>query len=133
MLNLKQKKFGHLTGLNPTEKRSPKGEILWQFLCICGRLHNAVGSKVKAMQIISCGCTNKNYKQGKCNTATYRAWAEMRNRCLNKNKIRHLKEIAEMENISYVCLYKRLRRGYSITDAIQGNLMRKPQKLRSGF
>lgn len=52
-------KYGRLTVLCPTDKRTPSGGILWKFQCDCGKITKHVGFRVANGTIVSCGCSRK--------------------------------------------------------------------------
>ena len=51
--------------LEPTEKRTTTGGIIWKCLCKCGKISYHEGSRVKKNIITSCGCgrRSKNSKE----------------------------------------------------------------------
>lgn len=59
ILDLKNKKFNHLLGLEPTDKRYAGGIVIWKFQCDCGNICYKPGSWVKNGKIVSCGCAHK--------------------------------------------------------------------------
>lgn len=85
--NLKGKTFGKLTVLRESKERR-KNAILWECLCLCGRFTKAMGSNLRSGKTKSCGyhCAFK-YKHGdsRPQTRLYRAWADMKKRCVNPN------------------------------------------------
>lgn len=91
-LDLVGQQFGYLEVVDrlPAAQRSR-----WLCVCVCGALHEAVGTDLKRGHIRSCGCmTNeligrRNTKHGKSHTRAYRAWAAMLNRCKDVRKSRY--------------------------------------------
>lgn len=61
-IDISNKKFGLLTAIEPTEKRSSNGSVIWKCLCDCG---NSEYVEVPAHQLIrghtlSCGCRHQS-------------------------------------------------------------------------
>ena len=48
--------FGYLTVIKITEKRSPKGYVIFECKCKCGNMKLVEGSPLKAGNVRSCGC-----------------------------------------------------------------------------
>jgi len=95
MLDLKDKKFNRLTGIEPTNKRKDN-KIVWRFKCDCGNEFETVGREVKNGHTKSCGCLNieRITEMGKANkihghssngiiSPTYMVWDSMKQRCEN--------------------------------------------------
>lgn len=88
--NLTGQKFGRLTVINK-ESRSKKREIIWQCLCDCGNLKNAIGYRLTKGYVQSCGCLRKdrareaNITHNKCYSRIYSIWKNMLSRCNNSN------------------------------------------------
>lgn len=59
-INIENKKFGKLTVISETKKRSSNGGIVWKFKCDCGKITYHVGNRVSKGQIVSCGCSRKS-------------------------------------------------------------------------
>lgn len=60
-LNLKGEKYGLLTPIQPTEKRSPQGSIIWKCLCDCGNItYVSVDALRGTHPIRSCGCAKQS-------------------------------------------------------------------------
>lgn len=53
--NLSGKKFGHLTALEPTERRSG-GSIVWKCQCDCGNITYVIAGNLTSGHTKSCGC-----------------------------------------------------------------------------
>lgn len=53
---IKNKKFGNLTALEPTNKRDSGGHILWKCLCDCGTECLVSSNSLLTSNTISCGC-----------------------------------------------------------------------------
>lgn len=56
VLDLTGEKYGSLTALSKTEKRSKRGTLIWLCKCDCGREKEVDGSALKRGEIKSCGC-----------------------------------------------------------------------------
>lgn len=91
-LNLKGKKLGHWTIIAYAHYNIG---TYWWCECDCGEYGIVRGSSMKLGTSVSCGCVNReitrinnrihghNTTQGQ--TPTYRAWGNMKSRCLNPN------------------------------------------------
>lgn len=60
MRDLKDKRFGKLIGIKPTNKRASTGGIIWSFSCDCGSISEHEASRVFNGNIKSCGCSRKS-------------------------------------------------------------------------
>ena len=80
-------RFGRLTAIVFVERKS--SVQYWMFECDCGKKKIASVNNVKMGNTKSCGCLyneEKNaIKHGMEGTRTYKSWAMMKCRCLNKN------------------------------------------------
>ncbi|MFU1595750.1 hypothetical protein [Streptococcus dysgalactiae] len=54
--DLTGRRFERLTVLGDVGNRTPKGNILWQCLCDCGKITFVRGDHLKNGKIKSCGC-----------------------------------------------------------------------------
>lgn len=87
MNDLKGKKFGKLTALYNSNKRTSAGGMIWVCLCMCGCLIEVRGSHLETGNTKSCGCLRRErepaYKHGEANPQTrlYHIWAHMKKRC----------------------------------------------------
>lgn len=96
-LDITGQRFGKLVAIKPTDKRNSVGNIIWQFQCDCGNLHEANTGSVKHSKTKSCGCTmveycksgKMHYKHGMEGTTEYNIWLGIKQRCLNKNHSRY--------------------------------------------
>lgn len=52
-------RFGRLTAIKPTPRRSQSKNVIWKFLCDCGNIHYASVSNVISGSVKSCGCAKK--------------------------------------------------------------------------
>lgn len=91
VLDVTGNKFGRLTVIGRSERKSPAG-ALWRCVCECGGETVTTSLKLRSGHTTSCGCrkveacSRMNRKHGMANrTPTYRSWKEMRQRCLNPN------------------------------------------------
>lgn len=84
-IDLTGRRFHRLTGLYKIDGKT------WRFLCDCGKECNGDVSRVFLDRKKSCGCLRADWprvakaKHRKCASDEYRAWAGLKNRCLNKN------------------------------------------------
>ena len=89
-------KFGSLTALKPTHKDN-SNNVFWDFLCDCGKTHNARGNTVKYQskkgitKVPSCGCvelagkTKHGFRTVKNTHPAYQAYRRMMSCCYDKN------------------------------------------------
>lgn len=81
--------FGRLTVL-AFAGRGSGGRDLWLCRCECGKQVTVRGNNLEA-STKSCGCLSveqivaRHKTHGMTNTATFRIWSAMRNRCANRN------------------------------------------------
>lgn len=59
--DLTNQKFGKLTAIKPTDKRGPKGEVVWLCKCDCGKNTEVISSALISKKILSCGCLNQSH------------------------------------------------------------------------
>lgn len=57
--DLKDRRFGRLTVIEPTEKRSASGSVIWRCQCDCGRETLQPASVLCLGGVTSCGCKRK--------------------------------------------------------------------------
>lgn len=81
------KKYGKLTVIKDTGKRNKHKGIIYLCKCDCGKETEAVGSYMRRGDKKSCGCLKAGAKKvhGASKTKLYRIWADMLQRCKNKN------------------------------------------------
>ena len=90
LIDLTGKRFGRLVVLEMCEERAKGGDVRWLCQCDCGNTTIAVGYSLKN-DTKSCGCYSRdiliyrNISHGMTGSREYRAWANMKTRCLNKN------------------------------------------------
>jgi hypothetical protein len=89
LVDLTGQKFGLLTVLHRSEKKSSAGAI-WDCVCECGGTASANTLKLRTGHTTSCGCHRRkvlsNLTHGMSKSGgTYKSWKEMRNRCNNPN------------------------------------------------
>lgn len=61
--DITNQKFGRLTALYPTEKRSSSGSVVWHFRCDCGKELDVAYNDVVYANQKSCGCQKKEHDQ----------------------------------------------------------------------
>ena len=91
MKDLTGQKFGRLTVIEKTTKRSPHGEIIWKCRCKCGNITEVRGSNLLGGHTKSCGCLYKetrekhgDAKKGE-RARLYNIWIMIKDRCYNPN------------------------------------------------
>lgn len=57
--DLRGKRFGRLTAIEPTEKRSTNGGVIWRCKCDCGKETFQIASVLCNGSVTSCGCKLK--------------------------------------------------------------------------
>jgi len=93
-------KFGRLTVLEDSGKRTPHGRIIWLCLCCCAdaNLKEAHTKSLKSGDTKSCGCLNrermiefgqKRRIHGDSETRLYRTYFNMKDRCYRKKSKRY--------------------------------------------
>ena len=94
--DIKGKKFGYLTAIEPTAKRN-RGNVVWRCQCDCGNIFETTAAALLRGTTISCGHyrrnkaseTAKNKKRkthGLSNTKIYFVWQEIKQRCNNQKR-----------------------------------------------
>jgi hypothetical protein len=89
MIDIAAQRFGRLIAVEPTERRTPQGNVIWLCQCDCGNIHYvSKGSLVQGVTgVRSCGClyadTHRNDPNAQSKTPEYQAWVKMRFRCRN--------------------------------------------------
>ena len=94
MNDLKGKKFGRLTVLYDSNKRSSEGQVIWTCVCICGCFVEVKAGNLKTHHTESCGCLKRErppaYKHGEARnnlqTRLHRIWSGIRGRCNSPNQ-----------------------------------------------
>lgn len=61
-LDLTGNKYGRLTVLGDTGKRTKNGKVLWHCLCECGNVTHVRADHLKNGSVVSCGCLNNEKK-----------------------------------------------------------------------
>lgn len=90
-LRLEGQKFGQLTAIRPTYRRTQR-MIKWECLCDCGNTTYVVGSKLKNGHTKSCGCRAlraTNHRHGLSGTNIYSLWGGMMARCRDPSQGRY--------------------------------------------
>ena len=60
--NIKGKRFGNLTVLEPTNRRDKNnGSVVWRCVCDCGNLKEATEADLKRGAVRSCGCLARKF------------------------------------------------------------------------
>lgn len=92
-------RFGKLTAMRPTDKRSKIGSVIWECKCDCGKTFLTASSKLTGGIVTNCGCgrvrrskktsggTMERSNSGNVSTGSRlgRVWGMMLTRCENKN------------------------------------------------
>jgi hypothetical protein len=93
--------FGRLTVIKRVPAPKNDTGYWWLCRCVCGTIHRAAGFLLRKGSTRSCGCLRREVaaavqrkrmtrhghtKHNQKPTGEYRAWVEMRQRCLNTNK-----------------------------------------------
>jgi hypothetical protein len=90
LIELSGKVFGLLRVVDKSE--TPSRRPRWKCVCVCGNTHVAEGSELRRGRVRSCGCATNlligvaNTKHGMSRSRAYKAWAAMKNRCLDVNR-----------------------------------------------
>jgi len=89
-INLAGQRFERLTVISRAEN-DKAGQVRWNCECDCGNKTTVRGYSLLNGYTKSCGCLNKErsrsaqFVHGMKGTPTYKSWADMKSRCLNKN------------------------------------------------
>lgn len=60
--NIKDRRFGNLTALEPTDKRDKSnGSVIWRCVCDCGNYKEVAEAELKRGATRSCGCLARNF------------------------------------------------------------------------
>ncbi len=63
-IDLAGQRFGRLVALEPTEKRSAGGSVVWRCRCDCGKVAEVDTHHLRSGNTKSCGCLKKDrFKQ----------------------------------------------------------------------
>lgn len=99
--NLEGKKFGRLTVISLSDRRTSGGNAIWLCKCDCGSETFVSSSRLKNGSTRSCGCLAKEVTSERMKVNSYRAthhgsterlyriWRAIINRCYNKNDTRY--------------------------------------------
>lgn len=97
IVNMVGMRFGRLVVLERGEP--PHGvrrrSVYWKALCDCGNRFVSAGDALRIGATVSCGCFRRDNvseyatTHGMTKTPEYRAWAQMRQRCLNPSDARY--------------------------------------------
>ncbi len=61
--DITNRQFGRLTALYPTEKRDPRGSVVWHCRCACGQELDVPYNWLMYDNIVSCGCQKREHDQ----------------------------------------------------------------------
>lgn len=87
--------FERLTIICKSGKRDKHNHAYWICECLCGNQIEVIGMAILSGNTKSCGCLNiesvikRNTTHGESKTPEYKAWHNMRERCLNPNSINY--------------------------------------------
>lgn len=90
LVDLTGLRFGKLTVIRATPKRSSSGDVYWECQCDCGNIDIVNGRSLRSSQQKSCGCLHEQYLHTQHNRKThggsrrdrlYRVWRGMIDRC----------------------------------------------------
>src|SRR5215207_4952752 len=86
LIDLTGKTYGKLTVLKYNGHNFHRA-IMWLCQCSCGNIKSVIGSELKRGRVRSCGCLFRynNLTHGRSYTYEYQCWADMLQRCNNKN------------------------------------------------
>ena len=113
--NLQGQRFGRLTVIKPTEKRTLTGSVIWKCVCDCGNEVEVSSDSLKRGNTISCGCRKQEIKDTLHNELTFVdgtciEWLSSRkNRCDNTSGFRG---IYKVKNKWRVCIGFKGKRYY---------------------
>src|SRR5260221_113757 len=86
--NLIGQRFGKLTAIKKSQKKTKGASTYWECLCDCGKIVEIYQSSLRYGKSKSCGCqrltANTKRRQPFRNSREYRVWIDMRQRCNNK-------------------------------------------------
>lgn len=130
MVDITGMKFGKLTALEPSGKRTKDGQIVWKCLCDCGNITYVDAHSLRKGNTKTCGCSKRTerpwrrkYNDIGIGTRLYRIWSNMKTRCTNSHDAykysryggRGIKVCAEWANSFSVFKEWALANGYSDT------------------
>jgi hypothetical protein len=78
-------KFGMLTVLKLSDKKSIRAGRIWDCVCDCGNFYETVSAKLKSGHSKNCGCVYKSKLHGHSKTLLYAVWRGLKDRCSNPN------------------------------------------------
>lgn len=91
LIDITGQKFGLLTVLGSTEKRSKSRQMIWKCQCECGKITYVATQNLKQGNTLSCGCYHRkkastdSTKHGLSSHKLYFVYYNMLQRCYNKN------------------------------------------------
>lgn len=87
--DLTNMRFGKLIAIRKVGLNK-HNQVLWECKCDCGNTTNKIANRLIKGNAWNCGCTrstNHFIKHGDCYSRTYKIYACMKDRCLNKNNV----------------------------------------------
>lgn len=117
-------KYGKLTAIKPSTRKTKGGGYYWLFRCDCGKEKEIPSNSVRSGLIKSCGCLVKPH--GETKTRLHRIWVNMRMRCIHGGQYWGLKGISVCKEWEDYLTFKKwaMENGYSdnlTIDRIDGN------------
>ena len=87
MTDITEKRFGMLVAIKPSGK-TKHDQTMWLCKCDCGTFKSIRAYTLRNGRSKSCGCQARignNKRHGMTDTATYRSWCHMKERCDNSS------------------------------------------------
>ena len=86
LLDLSGQRYGRLTVVQPTDRRST-GSVIFECRCDCGRTSFASGGNLRGGKVRSCGCSKVEslYRHGLSRHPSYHAWHSLVARCTDRD------------------------------------------------
>jgi hypothetical protein len=92
LIDLTGQRFGRLTVIGPTDRKSKSGDRYWKCICDCGNDAEVLGACLRHGNTKSCGCYVKEFlasgnrrthggSSGGKHERLYGVWCAMKNRC----------------------------------------------------
>lgn len=84
--DLAGQEFGHLKVIEYSHADN-RGNACWICKCSCGNMTTILAYKLCSKETKSCGCITLKHGHARTDSTSseYRAWSDMKKRCLNKN------------------------------------------------
>lgn len=89
--DLTGQRFGNLTVIKRSERKTPHGDVLWDCICDCGNAKVAASYDLRYGKTSHCGCltaahiSEKTKRNGHEPKVFYKMWQNMKTRCYNPN------------------------------------------------